>query len=121
MPDALFVSHEHKRWITNEYWKGADLVVEVVSGDDKDRRRDLIDKRRDYARARIPEYWIVDPLKATITVLRLAGKRYVVHGKFGKGQTASSHLLPGFTVSVSAAFSRRAGKKSKRSTERKLS
>ena len=51
------------------------LVMEVVSGDPKDRARDLVDKRSDYASIGIPEYWIVDAETETITVLTLpAGK-----------------------------------------------
>ena len=41
------------------YWRGADVVAEVVSPDDP--ARDLVAKRTDYAEAGIPEYWIVDP------------------------------------------------------------
>jgi Uma2 family endonuclease len=105
-PDILFMSKEHANRIANEYWKGTDLVVEVVSPGAANRRRDLTIKRREYARAGIPEYWIVDPHKERITVLRLAGKRYAVHGDFPKGTVASSHLLPGFTVDVTEAFSK---------------
>jgi Uma2 family endonuclease len=47
--------------VTDEYWEGADLVMEVVSSHDEDRRRDLVVKREEYARAGIAEYWIVDP------------------------------------------------------------
>lgn len=66
----------------------------------------------------MPEYWIVDPLKEAITVLRLAGKSYVVHGKFTRGQTAVSQLLPGFAVSVTEAFTQRHAKKSSRGRKR---
>ncbi len=103
-PDVVFMRREHEHRIGHEYWDRADLVMEVVSGSDEDRRRDLRDKRRDYARAGIPEYWIVDPAEGCITVLRLAGKRYVVHGRFEKESTATSHLLPGFSVDVSAVL-----------------
>jgi Uma2 family endonuclease len=64
-------------------------------------------KRREYARASIPEYWIVDPQEVRITVLRLAGKRYVIHGDFPRGTVACSHLLRGFTVKVGEAFAQR--------------
>ena len=60
-PDVLFMRAEHAGRITEEYWEGADLVMEVVSSGDEDRRRDLKTKREEYAQARIPEYWIVDP------------------------------------------------------------
>jgi Uma2 family endonuclease len=104
-PDVLFMLKEHAGRIGEEFWRGADLVMEVLSGTDEDRRRDLITKRREYARAGIAEYWIVDAQEGRITVLRLAGKRYVVHGDFSKGAVATSFLLPGFTVDVTQAFS----------------
>ena len=103
-PDLMFLLREHGDRIGEEFWNGADLVMEVVSGAGADRRRELTTKRREYARAGIAEYWIVDPQEEQITVLRLAGKRYVVHGEFPKGTVASSHLLSGFTVDVSTAF-----------------
>ena len=74
--------------------QGADLVVEVVSEDDEDRRRDLETKRQEYAEAGIAEYWIVDPKERKITVLKLEGSAYRLHGEFGHGATVSSALLP---------------------------
>lgn len=103
-PDVLFVLREHAHLIGRRFCKGADLVMEVVSPAPSDRRRDLKAKRRDYAKAGISEYWIVDPRYERITVLRLDGERYSVHGEFARGEIATSHLLPGFTVDVNAAF-----------------
>ncbi|HVS36638.1 MAG TPA: Uma2 family endonuclease [Gemmataceae bacterium] len=104
-PDVVFIRKEHRPRMGNRFWDGADLVMEVVSEGAEDRHRDLVEKREEYAQAGIPEYWIVDPQEERITVLRLGRKRYAVHGEFNKGATASSHLLPGFTVDVSAALS----------------
>ncbi len=84
------------------FWLGADLTVEVVSPDDPD--RDLVTKRADYAEADVPEYWIVDPRFETVTVLTLAGDAYVEHGAFSRGDTATSPLLDGFAVDVTALF-----------------
>lgn len=103
-PDVVFMFARHAERMKEKCWHGADLVMEVVSAD---RHHDLVTKRREYAKARIPEYWIVDPEKREITVLRLSGAKYVVHGKHGLGETASSALLKGFQVEVSKAFSRR--------------
>ena len=47
------------------------LAVEVLSPGNP--RRDLITKRRAYAAAGIPQYWIVDPRKRTMTVFTLDG------------------------------------------------
>jgi Uma2 family endonuclease len=79
--------------------------MEVVSGAEKDRQRDLETKVAEYARARISEYWIVDPQEAQITVLRLKGRKYAVHGRFGRGSRARSALLKGFEVDVDAILS----------------
>jgi Uma2 family endonuclease len=118
-PDVVFMLKEHADRIGEEFWKGADLVMEVVSGEGKDRRRDLVKKREEYARARISEYWIVDPREEKITVLRLARKRYAVRGEFGKGQTATSHLLPGFAVDVSSALAAKFAPKEPRKPKRR--
>ena len=84
--------------------EGADLVIEVVSDDEEDRQRDLVTKRREYAQAGIAEYWIVDPKTETISVLVLQGTEYLLHGEFGPGATATSVLLPEFTIEVKAVF-----------------
>lgn len=81
---------------------GADLVIEIVSPDRPE--RDLVDKRRDYAEARIPEYWIVDPRTETLTVLALGGEAYVEHGAFPRGARAASATFDGLTVEVGAVF-----------------
>lgn len=83
---------------------GADLVVEVVSPGEPNRHRDLVDKREIYARAVIPEYWIVDVEKSLITVLALDGDAYCVHGEFSGMATATSALLDGFAIAVSDIF-----------------
>jgi len=64
------------------------------------RRHDLETKRREYARAGIPEYWIVDPEEEQITVLTLKEGKYVVHGMFERGMVARSALLEGFERAV---------------------
>jgi Uma2 family endonuclease len=104
-PDLLILLNPDDPRRQDRFWLGADLVLEVVSPDD--RRRDLVTKRRDYAAAAIPEYWIANPLNETVMVLRLEGGRYVEHGVFAAGARATSALLPGFAVDVRAAFAAR--------------
>lgn len=102
-PDILFMRAEHDDRRSDRFWEGADLVMEIVSPDDPE--RDKVTKRREYAQAGIPEYWIVDPTNASITVLTLRGQEYALHGEFVTGETASSVLLEGFRVDVSDVFS----------------
>jgi Uma2 family endonuclease len=101
-PDLLLLCDARDPRRQNRYWLGADLVLEVVSADEP--ARDLVTKRRDYADAGIPEYWIINPLTQTITVLTLRDGQYVEHGVFARGQRATSALLPDFAVDVAEVF-----------------
>ncbi len=101
-PDLLLLLDAKDPRRQNDYWHGADLVIEVVSPSDP--RRDTHEKRADYAEALVPEYWIVDPRDETVTVLALDGDAYCVYGVFRRGQSANSRLLAGFSVAVSEVF-----------------
>jgi Uma2 family endonuclease len=103
-PDISFMAKGHTDRMSDEFWEGADLVMEVVSDTPKDRERDLETKRVEYAQARISEYWIIDRLQARIKVLKLVGDSYVVHAEASVGQRASSALLPGFELDAAAVF-----------------
>jgi Uma2 family endonuclease len=97
-PDLLLILDKDDPRAQDEYWTGADLVIEIVSPDKP--KRDTDEKPRDYAEAGILEYWIVNPLKDTITVLVLDGDAYVEQGIFHRGQHAVSTILDDFSVSV---------------------
>jgi Uma2 family endonuclease len=104
-PDLLLLLSANDPRRGNAFWTGADLVLEVVSPDDPD--RDLVKKRREYAQAGIPEYWVVNPQTETITVLKLERTKYTEHGVFTRGTQATSALLPEFAVSVDEVFDAR--------------
>ena len=101
-PDLLLVTNANDSRCRDDYWCGADLVVEVINPDNPD--RDLIDKRRDYAEVGIPEYWIVNPESCTVTVLVLSGEEYREHGVFEPGGRADSPTQSGFSVDVNEMF-----------------
>ena len=107
-PDLLFLSPERLQQLAiagnQTQPEGADLVMEIVSSGPQNRERDLVVKRLEYARAGIAEYWIVDPDRRTISVLKLEGSSYVLAGESDVAQTASSVFLPGFSVSVRDIF-----------------
>lgn len=103
-PDIVFKLPENLPGPDEDYFDGADLVMEIVSPDKNSTDRDYKEKRADYAEGGIPEYWIVDPQEKLITVLTLKEKNYIEHGAFRAGQTATSKLLDGFSVDVSAVF-----------------
>ena len=101
-PDLLLLLSAADPRRQNRFWTGADLALEVVSEDKPE--RDLIDKRGDYAEAKVPEYWIVNPLTETITVLRLKDGAFEEAGVHRRGESAISPLLAGFALAVSQVF-----------------
>jgi Uma2 family endonuclease len=101
-PDLLLLLDAKDVRRQDRYWNGADLVLEVVSKDNPE--RDLIQKRNEYARAKIPEYWIVNPLTDTILVFQLKETRYRKPAEYDRGSQAMSLLLPGFSVNVDDVF-----------------
>ena len=101
-PDLLLVLDKNDPRAQDEFWLGADLVIEIVSPDRP--KRDTEEKPRDYAEAGIPEYWIVNPQEESITVLTLGDDGYREHGVFSRGSIATSLLLQGFEVPVDAVL-----------------
>lgn len=101
-PDILLLRDANDPRRQNRFWLGADLVVEIVSEDNPE--RDTVEKVLDYAAAGIPEYWIVNPIDETITVLALQNHVYAEHGVFRRGETATSALLDGFGFPVDQVF-----------------
>lgn len=64
-----------------------DWVCEVLSPTGM--QRDLVVKRRIYAAAHVPFYWIVHPRRQQVLVLRLEGETYVEHALHeGDGEVA---------------------------------
>jgi Uma2 family endonuclease len=103
-PDIVYLTAARLDLKGEDFWSGADLVVEVISPGPADRVRDLVTKRREYADAGIPEYWLVDPEEGTVTVLSLNAAQYVVNGVFARGDVARSKLLAGLQVDVTAVL-----------------
>jgi Uma2 family endonuclease len=103
-PDILFLRPGRLQGTNPRSVVGADLALEIVSEGAENRKRDLDMKPPEYAAAGISEYWIVDPEQQTVTVLALDGAAYRQHGVFRIGDTATSVLLAGLTVTVADVF-----------------
>jgi Uma2 family endonuclease len=93
-PDILIARAD----LAEPYPDDAYFVIEVVSEGEEARSRDHQHKRADYAKAGIPEYWIVDPFEKTVTVLKLVENEYVLHGRFTPTEIATAATLQGFSV-----------------------
>jgi Uma2 family endonuclease len=101
-PDICYLLPQNLHLLRDAHWEYADLVIEIVSPDDPS--RDYVEKREDYAAARIPEYWIVDPRHLTVLVLVLDGSGYREAQSAGIGDVAVSPTVTGFEVNVAEMF-----------------
>ena len=70
------------------------IAVEFVSQSSRDRHRDYVEKRREYAKAGVLEYWIIDRFRREMTVFRGTDEELVVP----EDQTYTTDLLPGFEL-----------------------
>ncbi len=102
-PDVVAVLNAHLDRVAAKKIVGApDLVVEVVSPGSG--VMDRIAKYAVYARAGIPEYWIVKPERKTVEVFVLEDGEYRSLGIFGGQQTLPSRVVPGLPVRVEQFF-----------------
>jgi Uma2 family endonuclease len=111
-PDLIAHSLESDAAITAEKILPFDvappvLVVEVVSNSVKDkesRDRDYKEKRSEYAERGIPEYWIIDPERAIVCILTLAGGQYQ-EVNFSGNQSIVSLAFPGLKLTAAQVLS----------------
>jgi Uma2 family endonuclease len=73
-PDLAFVQTLRLKLATKVEFNGPpDAAIEIVSPDSV--RRDYDEKRELYRAAGVREYWIIDPIKYQVTMLRLGSRR----------------------------------------------
>ena len=77
------------------------LVVEVVSPGSEG--RDYVEKREEYLRAGVLEYWILDPGSRQMKVHLRAGDTWI-EGVVGADAVHATHLLPGLEVRPADLF-----------------
>jgi Uma2 family endonuclease len=96
VPDLLFLRTEHASRLTPTHVQGpADLVIEIVSPESRD--RDRRQKLREYDLAGVEEYWIIDPMRESVEMHRRGslGRYETVEAAGGKVESA---VLPGFWI-----------------------
>ena len=94
-PDIVFISTAKIANVRGKYYGVPDLAVEIVSPTNAS--HDTVTKMFHYARAGIPEYWLVDPGAQTFLVLSLTDRIYAPVTPGVDGRLASK-VLPGLIV-----------------------
>ncbi|NER50058.1 MAG: Uma2 family endonuclease [Symploca sp. SIO1A3] len=101
-PDLVVLREEHlaqtrKRQTITLNMAPPQLVLEVVSPyrnqNDENYQRDYVDKRLQYEKRDIPEYWIVDPQAQVVMVLMLVNGSYQAT-KFAGNKQIISRIFP---------------------------
>ncbi len=102
-PDIIFISNKRLDIIKKEKIEGApDLIIEILSPSTA--YYDLVHKKEVYARHRVREYWIVDPIGKWIELYKNDNGAFLLVTKARKGESISSEILAGFKVELDAIF-----------------
>jgi len=102
-PDILFISKERLNIIGEKNIQGApDLVIEIIS--ESTAYRDLVQKKKLYAKFGVKEYWIVLPEEKSIEIYSLKDNTYMLHKTYGKDETIESSYLRNLKVELKGIF-----------------
>ena len=102
-PDLVFVASRRLEIVREEFIAGApDLVVEVLSASTA--VHDRATKLPIYAKAGVPEFWLIDSQAKTVEVLKLQGKKYFVDAILAGDQVLTSDLFPGWQLPLRDLF-----------------
>ena len=105
VPDLAVILSERPGQIVGGYFEGVPgIAVEVLSSD---RNRDLVRKRRLYAEAGVPEYWIFDPENDTVLLLELRDGDYEQRSLLSASDTLTTPSLPGLAIPLAELFHHR--------------
>jgi Uma2 family endonuclease len=78
------------------------LIAEVLSPSNPE--HDQVTKHRLYARAGVPEYWLVSPATGTVEVLALEGDCYRTHARVTGDELLTLLVLPTLSCPASVVF-----------------
>lgn len=102
-PDVFMALNEHLDRDIGRCFAGApDLVVEVASPGTV--RHDSSAKLNAYAKAGVPEYWLIFPDARTVELLVLKDGVYDSLGLFSEGAILPSKIIPDMTTKVEQFF-----------------
>src|SRR3989304_1045286 len=102
-PDILFISKERLDIIGDKNIQSApDIVIEIIS--ENSVYRDMVQKKRLYARFGVKQYWIVIPEEREVEVYILKGEAYQLYKTYTKVDILESPSLKGLKIRLKEIF-----------------
>jgi Uma2 family endonuclease len=102
-PDILFISKERLNIIGEKNIQGApDLVIEVLS--ESSAYRDLLQKKKLYAKFGVKEYWIAIPEEESIEMYILKDDKYALHKTCSRNETLEAPSLKDLKIELKNIF-----------------
>jgi len=107
LPENYIIVGDERRTCDRAIWVGLGrepnvdrdvptIAIEIVSESAQDRRRDYVEKAREYPAAGVKEYWIIDRFARELTVITANAEPKVIPAE----QVYESPLLPGFEIRI---------------------
>lgn len=102
-PDILFISKDRLNIIGEKNIQGApDIVIEIIS--ESNAYRDLVQKKKLYARFQVKEYWIVIPGEELIEIYTIKDNTYTLYKTYTKNDTLASPLIKDLSIELKNIF-----------------
>ncbi len=102
-PDILFISKDRLNIIDEKNIQGApDLLIEIIS--ESNAYRDLVQKKKLYAKFGVKEYWIVIPGEELIEIYTINEKIYTLYKTYTKNDTLVSPCLKDLQIELQKIF-----------------
>lgn len=99
-PDIVFVAASNRAIVRDRIWGAPDIVIEVLSA--RTSQRDRTTKLAWYREYRVGEYWLVDPVSASIEIVDCAS--VTVPAVYEGVRPLRSRVLPTIVLSAHDAF-----------------
>jgi Uma2 family endonuclease len=105
-PDLVFILHQNGSIITEKRIEGApDLVAEILSPSTS--QNDKINKKRQYERHGVKEYWLIDPVHRTVDQFVLSAGKYELYETYGNRGRLTSPIFSCAAIDMERLFGNR--------------
>jgi Uma2 family endonuclease len=104
-PDiSVFLTRDRKLPRRGAIRHPPDIMIEVISPDPRDRRRDRIEKLGEYAAFGVSWYWLFDPEARSLEILKLGEDGRYVHALDAADGTIAVPGCEGLTIDLDALW-----------------